>query len=97
MPAAAYGALLVFAAAFAVLGAFYFWRAWATRAIDAVIGLVSKGLAARISSAAARVADGLHFLPRLALAGPFLAATLLYYALNAAGIALLLRARASRR
>jgi glycosyltransferase 2 family protein len=90
VPAAAYGALLVFAAAFAVLGAFYFWRAWATRAIDAVVGLVSKGLAARISSAAARVADGLHFLPRLGLAGPFLAATLLYYALNAAGIALLL-------
>lgn len=90
VPAVAYGALLVFAAAFAVLGAFYFWRAWATRAIDAVIGLVSKKLAARISGAAARVADGLHFLPRLALAGPFLAATLLYYALNALGIELLL-------
>jgi hypothetical protein len=55
-----------------------------------VVGLVSKGLATRISSAAARVADGLHFLPRLRLAGPFLAATLLYYALNAAGIELVL-------
>jgi hypothetical protein len=90
VPAAAYGALLVFAAAFAVLGAFYFWRAWATRAIDAVIGLVSKSLAARISGAAARIADGLHFLPRLRLAGPFLAATLLYFLLNAVGIELIL-------
>ncbi len=90
VPAAAYGALLVFAAAFAVLGAFYFWRAWATRAIEAVVGLVSKKLATRLSSAAARVADGLHFLPRPGLAGPFLAATLLYYGLNAAGIELIL-------
>lgn len=90
VPAAAYAALLVFAAAFAVLGAFYFWRAWATRAIDAVVGLASKELATRISGAAALVADGLHFLPRLRLAGPFLAATLLYFGLNAAGIELVL-------
>lgn len=90
VPAAAYFALSVFAAAFVVLGAFYFWRAWATRAIDAVIGLVSKKFAARISGAAGLVADGLHFLPRLRLAGPFLAATLGYYALNAVGIALIL-------
>lgn len=90
VPAAAYGALLVFAAAFTMLGAFYFWRAWATRTIDAVIGVVSKKLATRISGAASKLADGLHFLPRVRLAGPFFAATLLYYALNAAGIELIL-------
>ena len=90
VPAAAYGLLLVFAAAFTLLGAFYFWRAWATRAIDAVVGVVSKKLAARISGAAGSLADGLHFLPRIRLAGPFLVATLLYYAFNAAGIELIL-------
>jgi glycosyltransferase 2 family protein len=90
VPAAAYAALVLFAAAFLVLGAFYFFRSFATRAIEAIVGIVSKGFARRLSEAAGRVADGLHFLPRVRHAGPFLAATLLYYALNAAGIELLL-------
>ena len=90
VPAAAYGFLLVFGAAFTVLGAFYFSRAWTTRAIDVVVGFVSKKLASRISGAAASLADGLHFLPRLRLAGPYLVATLLFYGLNAAGIELVL-------
>lgn len=90
VPAAAYSALVVFASAFAVLGAFYFFRAQATRALDAVLGLVSKSLARRVSSAASRLADGLHFLPRPAPTAAYFAATVLYFGLNAAGVELLL-------
>jgi glycosyltransferase 2 family protein len=90
VPAAAYAALAVFAAAFAVLAAFYVARARAARAIESVIGIVSRGLAQRVSSAAGRLADGLRFLPKPRLAAPFAIATLLSYALNTAAIAILL-------
>ncbi|AKT37128.1 lysylphosphatidylglycerol synthase transmembrane domain-containing protein [Chondromyces crocatus] len=89
IPVAAYGALAVFAAAFAAIGLFYWRRAWARHLVDATLGRLSPRLATRIAEILERLADGLGFLPRASVTARFLAATVLYYLLIAASIQLL--------
>jgi hypothetical protein len=71
------------------MGTFFFARDFARRATFAVVGLVSRGLAARLSGIVERVADGLRFFPSPRHLAPFLAETLVYWAVNAFGIQLL--------
>jgi hypothetical protein len=90
VPAAAYGALLLFAGAFVTLAVFYWQRAWATPAIERTLGAVLPRVAQYLAGAVDRFADGLRFLPRARYAVPFLASTLAYWLLNLLGITLLL-------
>ncbi len=89
VPGAAYAALAVFAAAFSVMGLFYWRRAWARRVSERVVGIVSKPLASWLADRVEQIADGLSFLPRLRYALPFLAVTVAYWLLNAASTWLL--------
>lgn len=89
VPKAAYGALALFMGAFALMGTFFFARDFARRATFAVIGLVSRRLAERLAAVVERVADGLRFLPSPGHLVPFLAETLAYWIINAAGVQLL--------
>ena len=91
VPTAAYIALMVFAAAFVVMGLFYWRRAWARRMTHAVFDLVSPRLASWLSERVESVADGLQFLPRARHTAPFLAATAAYWLLNAAAAWMLAR------
>ncbi|MFZ5897274.1 MAG: lysylphosphatidylglycerol synthase transmembrane domain-containing protein [Myxococcota bacterium] len=76
VPRAAQLFTLVFAVAFVVMAAFFWWRKFARNLTEAVIGVVSKKLAARVAEAVERMSDGLRFLPNLRITLPFLAATL---------------------
>jgi glycosyltransferase 2 family protein len=89
VPKAAFGALALFAVAFALMGAFFFARAFARRVTLAVLGVVSRDLAERAAGIVERVADGLRFLPSPAHAAPFIGETLLYWGVNVAGVLLL--------
>ena len=82
VPGAAYAFVAVFALAFALMSLFYWQRRWARRASEAVIGLASLKLARWFAGRVEQVADGLGFLrdPRYSL--PFVAGTLLYWAMN---------------
>ena len=55
-------ALLIFVSAFIAMVVFYFWRAAAHRIVFQVVGLVSKPLAAMVTSQVERVSDSLQFL-----------------------------------
>lgn len=79
----------VFAAAFTVIAVFYLAREWARRATFAVVGVVSRALAAKLAGVAERLAGGLHFLGRAGDALPFVFETTLYWGLNALGMWLL--------
>ena len=89
VPRAAYGALTLFLAAFALMGLFFFARGFARRLTRAVVGAVSIKLADRLAVIVERVADGLAFIPSIAHLGPFLLETLAYWALSVAGTQLL--------
>lgn len=89
VPKAAYGALIVFMSAFTLMGIFFFARDFARRVTFAVIGLVSRDLAAAFAGIVERVADGLRFLPSARATVPFLAETLTYWGVNVVGVALL--------
>jgi len=91
VPAAASGALLVFAAAFLAMALFYFWRDAARRAVHAVVGVFSQRLAHWLTMQVERLADGLRFLPSGRHGGAFLRDTLMYWALSALSTTLLLR------
>lgn len=79
----------IFAAAFAVIGVYYFARSWAHKLTLAVFGLVSKRLAEKLAGMAERLADGLHFFSRGRDSFWFLVETTAYWGLNAAGMWLL--------
>jgi hypothetical protein len=79
----------IFAAAFAVIIAYYLARDFARRATLAVFGLVSRPLAEKLAGMAENLADGLRFLGRPRDSLPFLWETTLYWALNAGGMWLL--------
>jgi hypothetical protein len=83
VPGAAYVMALVFAGGCAVMMIFYFWRNWARKMTEAVIGVVSKPLATWLATRVEQVAEGLGFLRDARYAVPFLLATLLYWTLNA--------------
>jgi uncharacterized protein (TIRG00374 family) len=89
VPRAAYGALAMFAIAFTVMGAFFFFRRWARRATERIVGVVSLPLARWLANRVEQVADGLRFLPRARYTLPFLAATAVYWFLNGASMWLL--------
>ena len=89
VPGTAYGVLALFTVCFALMGVFFWRRAFARRATHAVIGLVSHRLADRLAGIVERVAEGLRFLPALRFTAPFLAETLAYWAINVAGVWLL--------
>jgi glycosyltransferase 2 family protein len=90
VPRVAQLALVVFGAAFVAIFAFWWRRVWARRATEAVIGLVSKRLAARLADAVERVASGLEFLPRARYSLPFMLATAGYFLLNTWAMQILL-------
>jgi len=75
---------LIFASAVAVMGLFYFQRAWARRTTERVLGLVSPRFATWVAGKIEQMAEGLGFLAEPKNALPFLFATLVYWALNAA-------------
>ena len=62
VPAVATSALLTFAAAFAAMALFYFWRAAAHKLVAAVLGVISEPFAAWATRQVDRVADSLQFL-----------------------------------
>lgn len=84
VPGAAYSALALFAAAFTVMGVFYWRRDFARSLTERVLGLVSKRLAGWVAERVEKVASGLTFLPRWRYTAPFLAVTAVYWLLNAA-------------
>jgi uncharacterized membrane protein YbhN (UPF0104 family) len=75
---------LLFASACVVMGVFYFWRAWARRVTELVVGVVSLRFARWIAAKIEQMAEGLGFLsnPRHAL--PYLGLTVVYWLLNGA-------------
>jgi glycosyltransferase 2 family protein len=79
VPAAAYGALIVFSCAFAGMTAFYFARGWAGRVTRKVVGLVSTRGAEFAAGTLERLADGLSFLPSRGNLLRFLRSTLGYW------------------
>jgi hypothetical protein len=89
VPKAAYFALILFMGAFTLMGLFFFARDFARRVTFAVIGLVSRDLAAAFARIVERVADGLRFLPSSRHTLPFLGETALYWAANVLGVTLL--------
>jgi glycosyltransferase 2 family protein len=89
VPAAAYGALALFAVAFGVMALFYWRRRWARAATHRVVGIVSPRLAEWVASRVATVAEGFGFLPRPRALAPFVLCTLAYWLLNAASAWLL--------
>ncbi len=79
VPAAAYGALIVFSCAFAGMTAFYLARGLAGRVTRKVVGVVSTRAAEFAAGTLERLADGLSFLPSRGNLLPFLRATLGYW------------------
>jgi hypothetical protein len=83
VPTMAFWSALVFAAGVAVMGLFYFQRAFARNLTERVLGLASPRFASWVAHKIEQMAEGLGFLaePRNAL--PFLLATAVYWGLNA--------------
>jgi glycosyltransferase 2 family protein len=86
VPAAAYGMFGFFTAAFCVMALFYWRRELARRLTRAVVGLLSRRLADTLSDIVERLASGLRFLPDARHSAPFLAETVLFWALNVVGV-----------
>lgn len=91
IPQTAYAMLGVFAAAFLVTALFYGWRDQARRFTERALGVVSRRLALWVADKLAHVADGLRFLPRWRFFLPFLASSVLFWALNVVSVWLLMR------
>jgi len=83
VPGAAYTALVLFGCAFMAMGLFYARRSAARRLVALSVGKLSPRLAAWLAARVEALADGLRFLPRPALAWPFVALSLAYWLLNA--------------
>jgi uncharacterized protein (TIRG00374 family) len=82
IPEAARGALALFVAAFAVMGAFYWRRDQARRLTERAVGMVSRPLGRWVAERLARTASGLGFLPSLHHTVPFVLLTTGYWLLN---------------
>lgn len=91
VPQTAYAMLAVFGAAFLATAVFYGWREEARRLTERGIGLVSRRLGVWVADKVAHLADGLRFLPRWRYFVPFLASSLLFWALNVISVWLLMR------
>jgi glycosyltransferase 2 family protein len=90
VPGVAYSAASLFAALFVTMTVFYYWRDFARRTTERVVGIVSPRVASWLSDAVERLAQGLGFLPRWRYTGPFLALTAVYWFLYLAGATLLM-------
>jgi len=77
VPQSAKLASLVFAAAFLVMLAFYWFRATARRVTERVVGIVSVPLAQKLAGIVERMSDGLRFLANWRYSLPYLVVTLL--------------------
>ena len=89
VPRTVYGVLTLFLVAFVVMGIFFFARDFARRVTFAVGRVISHKLADRLAGIVERIADGLRFLPSPSHFVPFMAETLAYWFINAAGVWLL--------
>jgi hypothetical protein len=87
----AWAALGVFTSAFVAMGAFYALRDLARKVTLAIIGVVSKRVAAAVTTQVERLADGLRFLPSAGHTLPYLRDTVVYWLSNAFAMWLLLR------
>jgi uncharacterized protein (TIRG00374 family) len=76
IPRTASIAALVFAIAFVVMCAFYFYRSQARRLTERVVGVVSQRLAQRLADIVERLSDGLRFMTDYRHSLPYLAITL---------------------
>lgn len=85
VPHLAFGSALLFTTLCVVMAIFYFWRAWAERVTKAVVGVVSVKLASWLAAKIAQMAEGLGFLAYRRYAVPYIALTVVYWLLNAAG------------
>ena len=65
-----------FGAAFLVMAAFYFYRSFARRMTERIVGIVSHSLALKLADVVERVSDGLRFLVNVRHTVPYLAVTL---------------------
>ncbi len=74
---------VVFASGCLVMGIFYFWRDWARRFTETVVGVVSVSLARWLATKIGQMADGLGFLARPRHAVPYLVFTTTYWLLTA--------------
>jgi uncharacterized protein (TIRG00374 family) len=83
VPRAAAVSALVFTTACVVMAIFYFWRAWAQRLTEAVVGVVSLKLARWLATTIAQMAEGLGFLAYRRYAVPYLLITAVYWVMNA--------------
>jgi len=86
VPVATTVAVGTFATLFVALGVFYWSRDFAQRIITKSVGVVSERAAAWLTSAIARTASGLSFLPMWRYTLPFLALTIAYWFLNVASL-----------
>jgi hypothetical protein len=91
VPVATTAALSTFATLFVALGLFYWSRDFAQRIISRSVGAISKRAADHLTSAIARTATGLTFLPKWRYTIPFLAFTVAYWLLNASSMLWLMR------
>jgi uncharacterized protein (TIRG00374 family) len=85
VPRLAYLASLLFAALFVAMTVFYYWRDFARRTTERLVGLVSKRAGTWLADVVERLADGLRFLPRWRYTAPFLALTAIYWFLFLCG------------
>jgi uncharacterized membrane protein YbhN (UPF0104 family) len=92
VPRAAKLAAAGFSIAFVTMAAFFFWRGFARRVTERVLGLFSRKFGAFVADAVERVSEGLRFLPNLKYTIPYLAVTVLSTLLNVGTIQLLSRA-----
>ena len=83
VPRMAFVSALVFASGCLVMGIFYFWRDFARRLTERVVGLVSLPLARWLANKIEQMAQGFGFLARPRQAVPFLLLTVGYWLLNA--------------
>jgi glycosyltransferase 2 family protein len=90
VPAAAYGALALFASAFTAMAVFYWRRELARKLAHGIVGIVSDKLAIFVTTQLERLTDGLRFLPSKDHGNPFFQHTFLYWAVSAASYWILL-------
>jgi uncharacterized protein (TIRG00374 family) len=91
VPGALYMALAAFTCAFVLMAIFYRARDTARRITHRLVGWLSQRLAALLTQAVERLADGLAFLPSRANFARFVRDTLAYWALGVTGQWILLR------
>jgi hypothetical protein len=91
VPVATTVALATFATLFVALGLFYWSRDFTQRFISRSVGLLSQRAATWLTSAIARTASGLTFLPKWRYTVPFMAMTVAYWLLNASSMLWLMR------